>query len=732
MTSLLRSLAGRVIEGEIIDMRQSNKIPVPIVSQHPAFVDSLSGGHGDDGGDKEAQAGAMTANGTLFAIVGGISFDVSAVEWKLYRKAASGKTEDRTEVPPGMHPSQELFDQPNDFMPGQEFFEVVQQHMELTGEGWCLASWKMGMPFELWPVYPHRMVPIPDPTAFLQGYVYRSPDGQKIPLGLKEVTQLRQPHPLNLFRGLSAVQAISAELSAGRAANAWNDRFFRNSAVPGGIIEQDIEASGLSDDEFKRFTQRWREAHQGVQNAHRVAVLEQGMKWVPNAYSIKDLQLVELRGMSRDVVREAYRYPISKLGTVEDVNRANGEAQETRYARDILKPRLIRWRSWRNREIMPLFGGDWRSYEWDFEPPEPEDTEQEAALLTARSAAWQIFVNGGVDGKAAIDELGLPAGLGDAWTKPEPPPVAAPGGAGAVPGKKSAPPKNEWTTPAWADYPTAMNEAEFEDFKRRWHEAQGNAATWLPFNADDAPPGLDELGEQWQSAVDATVATWLAEVSPAQQDACAQAVQDAVDSGDPSALGALAVPVMGDDLLLAAMLDMVTAGITSVVTEAESFGASVARGVVDRTVLGEAAAATAGLLAQGLANAAGREALRLLPSNSLGGDIAAGVRAYLSKLTDRSLRDAIGGAMTRALNAGRLATYRLAMTSPIWRVVLRASEHHDGAACTPCKEIDGTVLPSIDAAQLAYGGAGYLFCEGGVRCRGTVIGVWERITDDGA
>jgi HK97 family phage portal protein len=719
VTSLLRSLAGRVIEGEIVGaptalVRQTNQVPVPIVATAARYGFLDSTGSSTDGGDKEAQAGAMTGNGTLFAIVGGISFDTSAVEWKLWRKAPSGRTEDRTEVAPGMHPSQELFEAPNDFMTGQEFFEVVQQHMELTGEGWPIIDYKMGMPFELWPIYPHRMLPVPHPTDFLSGYLYLSPDGQKIPLGRSEVAPLRQPHPLNLFRGLSAVQAIAAELSAGRAAAAWNDRFFRNSAVPGGIIEQDIEASGLSEDEFERFVQRWREAHQGVNNAHRVAVLEQGMKWVPNAYSIKDLQLVELRGMSRDTVREAYRYPISKLGTVEDVNRANGEAQETRYANDILRPRLIRWRAWRNRTIMRLFGGDWRSYEWDFVDPAPDDTEKAAALLTARAGAWKIFVDGGVDGKAAVDELELPAGLGDAWTKPEPPPVVAPGG--AAPGKKPAP-KSTWEVPTWA--------------ASEWGVSLP-AGAWAPFvrSAAEAPPGLDGLGETWQLAVDVNVDRWLKEVSPQQQDACAQAVQDAIDSGDPSALGALAVPVLGADLLSAAMAGMAAAGAASVVKEAAHYGAEAALGVVDTAVLDEAAAATAGLLAQGLANAAGREALRLLPTNGLGADIAAGVRAYLSKLTDRSLRDAIGGALTRAQNAGRLATYRLAMASPIWRVVLRASEHLDSGTCEPCREIDNSVLPTIEAATLAYGGAGYLFCEGGVRCRGTVVGVWERITDE--
>jgi HK97 family phage portal protein len=710
VTSLVRALVGPVIEGEIVRTAGgvTNKLPVPVVatSQRYAFLDST--GSSADGGDKEAQAGAMTANGTLFAIVGGISFDVSAVQWKLWRKAASGKVEDRTEVT--SHPSIDLFDQPNPFMNGQEFFEVVQQHQELTGEGWSLTSYLLGLPFELWPVYPHRMLPVPHPTDFLNGYLYLSPDGQKIPLGVKEVSLLRQPHPLNLFRGLSAVQAISADLSAGRAASLWNDRFFRNSAIPGGIIEQDMEASGLSDDEFARFTQHWREAHQGVDNAHRVAVLEQGMKWVSNSYSLKDLQFTELRGMSRDVVREAYRYPISKLGTVEDVNRANGEAQEARYANDILKPRLVRWRAWRNRKILPLFGGDWRSLEWDFVDPAPDDTEKAAALLTARSTAWKIFVDGGVDGKAAVEALDLPPELGAAWTKPEPPP--APTLPGAKPPAKK--PAALWTPPDWT----------------------AGADAWPVFTneADASPPGLDELGAQWETALDQAVADWQAEVSPAQRAACAQAVDKAVDSGDLAGLAAIPVPVLGVELLTSAMQTMSGAGAAAVVTEALAFGVSgIARGLADAAALGVAAEATAGLLAQGMANAAGREALRLAQPGVSGGDVADGVTAYLDNLTDRALRDAIGGALTRAQNAGRLATYAVnSAASHGWQYTLWASEHLDGNTCGPCREIDGSRLPTVEAAQLAYGGAGYLFCEGGVRCRGTMIGHWERITGDEA
>jgi HK97 family phage portal protein len=703
VTSLLRSIAAPALSGEVLPAargRVTDQVPVPIVTRYgPGFGgSSLFGGRIEDGGDKEAQAGAMGANGTLYAITGGIAFDVSAVEWRLYKRAASGKAEDRTEVAPGSHPSQELFDQPNPFMTGQACWEVLQQHLELTGEGFPLIGFLGRIPMEIWPVYPHRMTPIPHHEDFLSGYVYSSPDGQRITLSTSECSMLRQPHPLTLFRGLSAVQAIAADLSAGMAASRWNDRFFTNSAIPGGVIEQDLEAGALTDDEFRTFVQRWREQHQGTGNAHRVAVLEAGMKWVPNQYSLKDLQFVELRGMNRDTVREAYRYPSAYLGTVEDANRANMEAQAVYYAEHLLKPRLTRWKAWRNRVIMRLFGPtDHRVYEWDFVDPTPPNSEADNAMWTAKSGAFVAFTQAGVDGKAAAKAMELPEVIADAWTKPEPPPVVAPGGPAG--GKKAPPKKTNALAIAWAQ----TNEV------------------------DETPSDLDELQAEWAAATDETLARWQAEVSPQQRAAAEAAVVDAISAGDLAVLAALAVPVLGVPLLLESMIGMAGAGAASIVAEAAAAGAVVAAGAVTVAALQETAEATAGLLAAGLANAAGREALRL---SSRGGDaasIGADVRAHLEALTDRALLDGIGAALTQAQNAGRLATLRAARyQSDGWTYELYADETLDRSTCKPCREIDGQVLPTLDAAQLAYGGAGYLWCEGRTRCRGTVSARWVR------
>jgi len=66
---------------------------------------------------------AMGTVGTLFAIVNRTSNATAQVEWKLYRKASSGKPEDRQEVT--VHPALDLWNKPNRFFTRQELVETV-------------------------------------------------------------------------------------------------------------------------------------------------------------------------------------------------------------------------------------------------------------------------------------------------------------------------------------------------------------------------------------------------------------------------------------------------------------------------------------------------------------------------------------------------------------------------------------------------------------------------------
>jgi len=238
------------------------------------------------------------------------------------------------------------------------------------------------------------------------------------------------------------------------------------------------------------------------------------------------------------------------------------------------------------------------------------------------------------------------------------------------------------------------------------------------------------LGRSWEREVNRTVKQWSAEVSPQQQATVERQVEAAVHAQSLDALAQLHVPAFGADLLLASSRTMAANGVDAVLREAKAQGATLAPPPpVAGVTLADWARVAADVLASGYAAGVAREALRLMRPGATAGAVVDGVRRYLGDLTDRSVRDTVGGLLTRALNLGKLAVY--GAPHPGWSVQLVADETLDGATCEPCRKIDGQVLPTQEAADLAYGGAGYLFCQGGTRCRGTVRGEWRPVDDAG-
>jgi HK97 family phage portal protein len=361
--------------------------------------------------------------GTVFAIVNKLATATSKVDWKLYRTAASGLKEDRVEVT--KHACIDLWEKPNPFMHRRRFVEMCQQHIDLTGESDPLLTYagSFPAPLEMWPMRPDRIEPVQSQYEFITGYVYTAPDGERVPLDTRECLPIMQPNPRDPFRGIGPVQSILTDIDSVKYSAEWNRAFFENSAEPGGVIQV---PTALNDNEFERLRAQWSEDHKGVAKAHRVAILESDAKWVSNAFTQKDMQFAELRGIGRDVILEAFGFPRFMLGIVEDVNRASAEASEYFYAKWLIEDRCDRWRDWLNFSLLPQYGGTGEGLEWDYVSPVPANGEAENASITARSEALVKVTGAGFDEKDVLAWLGLPA-LG--FTKPEPKVVQLPPGA---------------------------------------------------------------------------------------------------------------------------------------------------------------------------------------------------------------------------------------------------------------------------------------------------------------
>lgn len=361
-------------------------------------------------GDQVAQMSAMGSVGTLFAIVNKTSTSVAAVGWHMHQ-VAPGKMCEMCDCE-GVrhverHPALAVWNRPNDFYTRQEFVESQQQHVDLTGESWWVVDRIGNRPIELWPVRPDKMEPVRSREEFIAGYVYTGPDGEKVPLERTDVVQIRMPSPLDPWRGMGPVQTLMANLYGLKASAEYNANFFENSAVPGGVVEF---SEGLSDNEWLKFIERWRETHRGVSNAHRVATIEKG-KWTPAAYSMKDMMFTEGRILSRDEILEAFGMSKFAIGRVDDVNRASAEAAKAWFAESMTVPRLDRFRGALNNDFLPMFGDAFSGragYSFVYSNPVPEDREADNAERESKASAFKTLVDAGVAPEDAAIAAGLP------------------------------------------------------------------------------------------------------------------------------------------------------------------------------------------------------------------------------------------------------------------------------------------------------------------------------------
>ena len=675
----------------------------------------------------------------LFACVSELAEATGQVEWCLYRSAPSGVDEDRVEITnaAGGHAALDQWEQPNPYMDRTFFVTLAQMHMELAGEAFLVIGTDRrapGLPLSLWPVIPSMMTVVPHPTKFLAGYVYNSPDGERVPFQPDEVIHLKYPNPRDPYRGLSPVTALMTELDATRFASEWNRNFFLNSAEPGGIIEI---ADSIEDDEFDELAARWADQHQGVGNSHRVAILTNGMKWVDRSFSMRDLQFAELQRVSDERIMLGYRMGKTLLGQTEGVNRATAEAAEYVFGKYRVVRRLNRWRSIWNRRLLPMFANG-RLLEMDYENPVTANVEEEAKDRDSRVGAVVALIGAGFDPLSAVEAFDLPE-LELAPEKP-PPPLPPLGQSPPGPGQPGQLPPGPGPGQMTGDMGEMGTGTQPADHAHHHHHhphrlpvRARNAATDPPAELPpDQLPDVTRLQDTFDRLLAQLLTDW-AELEQAQKDDLVAQVRHIAANGSIDDLATLSVDTARTAALLARV--MTEAGVDAadaVVDEADTQGVTIQPGKVDSKRIDGVSTVVSGLVAARLVASAASTAMRANGPHVTPADVAGKVREGLDGLSVDGPRPQLAGAITGSQNEARIATLRKAPEGAIY-----ASEVNDSNTCSNCAAVDGKWLGNVsdldEIEQLYPGGAygGYVDCLGRERCRGTIVGVWRSGPEEG-
>jgi hypothetical protein len=245
----------------------------------------------------------------------------------------------------------------------------------------------------------------------------------------------------------------------------------------------------------------------------------------------------------------------------------------------------------------------------------------------------------------------------------------------------------------------------------------------------EAAAGYDpqQRQSQWTDILEALL-TVYAGITRVQRDEITGTVESIIASGKTSGLASISVDATaGSTALAEAMAKAYEQASDAMLLEAAHQGVTIDVTRIQPASMADIAAGRATMAASYLAQQAGSRAMRAvqpgLPAAQQASTVSGNVAEFLDGLSDRYLRDQLGGALTAAQNAGRVGVFEAAPDG-VDSAVYVGSEVLDNNVCGPCRDEDGQQFESFEAAVGAYPTGGFIDCQGGDRCRGTLVALW--------
>jgi HK97 family phage portal protein len=274
---------------------------------------------------------------------------VAGLPFHLYRYNDSGGKEKALD-----HPLYFLLhDEPNPEMTAFAFRETLMGHLLLWGNAYAqIVRNGKGQVLGLYPLMPNKMRVDRDQNGRIY-YVYtRTQEDSK--LGETGQVYLDAKDVLHIpglgFDGIMGYSPIAMAKNAvgmAIACEEYGAKFFANGASPGGVLEH----PGIVKDP-ERVRESWNSVYQGSGNSHKIAVLEEGMKYTPIGISPEQAQFLETRKFQINEIARIFRVPPHMVGDLEKSSFSNIEQQSLEFVKYTLDPWVIRWEQSINRQLL--------------------------------------------------------------------------------------------------------------------------------------------------------------------------------------------------------------------------------------------------------------------------------------------------------------------------------------------------------------------------------------------
>ena len=237
-----------------------------------------------------------------------------------------------------------LHDEPNPEMSSFVFRETLMTHLLLWGNAYAqIIRNGKGEVVALYPLMPNRMTVDRDSSGQLfYSYQMNNSDAPTMKTGtviLKPSDVLHIPGlGFDGLVGYSPIAMAKNAIGLAIATEEYGAKFFANGATPGGLLEY---PGTVKDPD--RVRESWNKGFSGSQNAGKVAILEEGMKYTPISIAPEQAQFLETRKFQINEIARIFRVPPHMVGDLEKSSFSNIEQQSLEFVKYTLDPWVVRW-----------------------------------------------------------------------------------------------------------------------------------------------------------------------------------------------------------------------------------------------------------------------------------------------------------------------------------------------------------------------------------------------------
>lgn len=237
------------------------------------------------------------------------------------------------------HPAYGLLKrQANPVIRARKLRKTLTAHALLFGNGfaWIERDERMN-PVALWPLDPQRVV-----VRYMDTELWycTTIEGQQAKFPGRDVLHISGLSH-NGIVGYSAIDLMADALGVGLAAQQFGARFFGQGANMSGIL---MVPGHFSDEKIQNTLNAWGQMHEGLSKSHKVALLQDGVKFQPFSVAPDQAQFLQTRNYEvRAVVANILGVPPHLLGDDSRTSHNSLESENQSFLNHSLNPWLNEW-----------------------------------------------------------------------------------------------------------------------------------------------------------------------------------------------------------------------------------------------------------------------------------------------------------------------------------------------------------------------------------------------------